>query len=604
MLSYTKPLSRLSVFAFLITAALTPPAIADSSISVDPYHPQQVIQGFGASDAWIAGNLRYFYTAAQDKQILDLLFSTSNGAGLSMLRHRIPTEIEPAPGVWDWTQDNYTIWLDQQARLRGVNTVWSTPWTPPAWMKTNDDVNNGGALAPAHYQDYADYLATYVKQYSRLFGVNIQAISLQNEPDITAYYESCNWTGQQFHDFLLNNLIPTFKRDGVTARVIMPEISNWNDGLAAESLADPNTADFLGAVATHDYGGPPNGPFTDGVARGKETWETETSNLGANDPSIVDGVAWAVRLHTDLVVGGAGAWHYWWLFNNDPTGQGLIFLDTADGTYSVNKRLWTIGNFSRFVRPGFRMVPLTSNNPEPNVYTSAFVRVNTGALVVVAINQSNTATNLTVNVPDSAKPTVLAWRTSATEDLKEVTEPSLVNGAFTATLPPDSVTTFTGKVTPGYIAPPIQVEAGGGPTGPFVADTDFTGGNGYTSPNPVEISGVVNPAPASLYQSQRYGQFQYIFSGLTPGKHYTARLHFAETYWTLPGERLFNVLINRDIVLQDFDVFAAAGGTNRALVEQFQTGADPFGNVTITFTNGSADNAMVSGIEILDPTAP
>ncbi|HEX5324986.1 MAG TPA: glycoside hydrolase, partial [Capsulimonadaceae bacterium] len=283
---------RLRVVPLLLAAAalvcsLAQPARADSTVTVNSNQLLQTITGFGASDAWYAPVI-HGYPPALRSQILDDFFSTKTGAGLSMLRHRIPPSIEPSPGVWDWTTDNDAVWLTKQAQARGVATVWSTPWTPPGWMKSNNDVNNGGSLLPAHYQDYATYLATYIQQYQTLFKVKISAISLQNEPDITASYESANWSSQQFHDFLADYLIPTFQKAGLTTHVIMPEESGWRDDLASATLSDPATANFIYGIATHDYSGT-IAPFTDADSAGKPVWETEVSNLGGNDPSIGDG---------------------------------------------------------------------------------------------------------------------------------------------------------------------------------------------------------------------------------------------------------------------------------------------------------------------------
>lgn len=571
-------------------------ARADSTVTVNSNLELQAIRGFGASDAWYGGWTNY--PLAMRLEMADDLFSTTKGAGLSMLRQRIPVSIESAPGTWNWTEDvsNGAIWLERQARARGVQTVWSTPWTPPAWMKSNDDADNGGYLLPSHYQDYATYLATYIQQYQALYHVKIDAISIQNEPDQTQPYESCTWTSQQFHDFLADYLLPTFHADGITTYVVMPEFSGWNDSLAAATLADPATAGFIYAIATHDYWGT-IAPFADAEAAGKKVWETEVSNLGANDPSITDGLNWAVTLQNSLVVGQANAWHYWWLFTSDSTGQSLI---SGDGysTFTVNKRLWTIGNFSRFVRPGFHLIGLSSNNPEQGVYTSVFLAPNTERLVLVAINQNSDSTNLTVNLPAYSVSSIAPYRTSATEDLAALPPFPVGGGSFTYTLAPQSVTSFVGTGAVANPPAPVRIDAGGAGSAPFLPDFDSTAGNTYAVSSAIGTSGVANPAPQEVYQTMRWGQFKYVVAGLAAGGKYTVRLHFAETYWSGPGERVFGVVIEGKRVLSDFDVYRAAGGMDRALVKQFATTANPKGEITINFINGSADNAMVSGIEV------
>ncbi|HVU67092.1 MAG TPA: discoidin domain-containing protein, partial [Ktedonobacteraceae bacterium] len=127
----------------------------------------------------------------------------------------------------------------------------------------------------------------------------------------------------------------------------------------------------------------------------------------------------------------------------------------------------------------------------------------------------------------------------------------------------------------------------------------YSGGGTSTSPNTVSVSGVSNPAPASVYQTDRVGpSFSYTIPGLTAGGTYTVRLHFAETYWTQTGKRVFNVSINGQQVLSNFDILAAAGGANKAVVKQVSGTASASGSIAIQFTSVT-DQAEVSGVEVL-----
>ncbi len=144
----------------------------------------------------------------------------------------------------------------------------------------------------------------------------------------------------------------------------------------------------------------------------------------------------------------------------------------------------------------------------------------------------------------------------------------------------------------------IQINAGGGTASPFVADTDFNGGATAGTSNTISTGGVGNPAPQAVYQSNRYGNFTYTIPNLTAGASYTVRLHFAETYWTQAGQRVFNVSINNQQVLSNFDIIAAAGGANIAVVKQVSATADSSGKITIQFVTVK-DNAQVNGIEVL-----
>src|SRR5580700_101227 len=171
------------------------------------------------------------------------------------------------------------------------------------------------------------------------------------------------------------------------------------------------------------------------------------------------------------------------------------------------------------------------------------------------------------------------------------------NGAY-------ATQSFVWTVSPGTSTTPppppgsLQISAGGPATGTWVADEDFTGGTTTSTTAAISTTGVTNPAPQSVYQHNRYGNFTYAVPGYTPGAPYTIRLHFAETYWTTAGSRIFNVLINGTQVLTNFDILATAGGADKAVVEQFTEVAPTNGTFTIQFSTVK-DNAQVNGIEIL-----
>jgi len=153
----------------------------------------------------------------------------------------------------------------------------------------------------------------------------------------------------------------------------------------------------------------------------------------------------------------------------------------------------------------------------------------------------------------------------------------------------------------------FSVNSGGNAAGTFVTDTDVSGGTiAATSTATIATSNVTNPAPQAIYKTERYRNCLYTFSGLTTGLVYTVRLHEAEIYWGGSGQREFNVFINGVQVLTNFDIFAAAGGENVALVREYNVMPRANGQISVTFSNGAVDMAKCSGIEIVlpAPTAP
>ncbi len=173
----------------------------------------------------------------------------------------------------------------------------------------------------------------------------------------------------------------------------------------------------------------------------------------------------------------------------------------------------------------------------------------------------------------------------------------LSSGSPTPTPTPTTTKTPTPTPTP-IPAGGIQINAGGLTVAPFVADTDSAGGATAATSHAIDTSGVTNPAPMAVYQSNRYGNFTYTIPGLTANASYTVRLHFAEEYWTAAGQRVFNVSLNGQQVLTNFDILGTAGAANKAVVEQFTSTADSTGKITLQFTTVK-DNAQVNGIEIL-----
>ncbi len=406
----------------------------------------QKIDGFGASSALGSGDAGASMTDAQ----ADLFFNTTGGGvGLSLLRFNIG-------GI---ACDNTIPELAtmQKAQVRGVR-IWGTPWSPPSSMKTSGDCVNGGSLALTSYQAYANYLKTYL-QNVQANGITVYAMSIQNEPDICDLvgYPSACWTGTNFHDFIKNNLGPTFVANGLqNVKLMLPEPSCWSrlSTYADPTMNDPAAANFVSIVGGHGYtwcGSSPD-PYTNG---GKALWETEVSTTGANtfDQSIGDGLVWAKQIHDWMTNANANAWNYWQFigsYNNDD--EGLIYKDGR-----IRKALYTIGNFSKFVRPGYVRIGATAA-PAGGVFASAYRDPVTGNFAIVVINQNGSAVPISFDLNGFSTTAVTPWVTSANQNLAQQPNISVANLAFTATLAASSVTTFVGTSGTGP-APPTGAAA-------------------------------------------------------------------------------------------------------------------------------------------------
>ena len=398
------------------TATLTVSSHPTVAINWSDVHQQ--IDGFGASSAFTGDGI-------SDTQA-DLFWSTSSGVGLSLLRVQIQTD-----GTYP---DLATM---QKAQDRGVK-IWGTPWSPAASMKSNGNTNNGGSLLASDYQAYANYLSSYVLGLKNSYGISLYALSIQNEPDYTATWSSCIWTGQQFHDFLGNNLLPTFAKNGVTTKIIMPEESGWKFDLATTTLSDPVTAAGVSIIAGHNYDGAAAAAYPLGQNQGKGLWETEVSSFETFDPSITNGLIWAQKINDWMTIANANAWHYWWLIDGNGDNEALI-----GPSGQTTKRLYVMGNYSKFVRPGYYRIGTTAS-PVGGVSVSAYKDLSTSKFVIVAINHNAVAETLNFTLNGFTANSVTPWVTSASLNLAQQPNITVGGSVFAATLPAASVTTFVG----------------------------------------------------------------------------------------------------------------------------------------------------------------
>jgi beta-glucanase (GH16 family) len=163
----------------------------------------------------------------------------------------------------------------------------------------------------------------------------------------------------------------------------------------------------------------------------------------------------------------------------------------------------------------------------------------------------------------------------------------------------------------------VAIDSGGpggetAATGTFEADEDAgnfglpanpttAGGATNTTTQTISTTGVTNPAPEAVYQTERYGAFGYIFTGLVANSTYTIRLHMAEGVadYNIAGRREFNVVVNGNQVLTNYDIYANAGALYQAVIPQVTGVSDEHGILSVQFTRGYDDLPSIRGIEII-----
>lgn len=397
-----------------------------AGISIDPGTKYQTMRGFGASTAWGSS------MSAADA---DLLWSTTTGAGLSLHRIRI------AP---DQTTSETNI--AKLAIARGA-TIWATPWTPASSMKAGEKKTNVMGLLVKH-QEYADKLLAFVKNMKNS-GVPIYAISAQNEPDASVDYESCKINPDSMALWVGKYLGPTFAGSGV--KVMSPESQNWY-GLAnywPKLKASADAMKYMDIVATHEYGGNVQ-TAASAVAEiktsGKDFWETEIYDMnGTADVGMGSALRVYALIHEALTAANMNAWHYWWVYPST-TDNGALW-DKA--TNKATKRLWVMGNYSRFVRPGYVRIGATAS-PATGVTASAYLGGADEKIVIVAANTNSSASTQSFTITGRGSTKVTPWVTDDSRSL--VSLPSITpalplsypvpSSSFSFDLPPKSVTTL------------------------------------------------------------------------------------------------------------------------------------------------------------------
>ena len=220
---------------------------------------------------------------------------------------------------------------------------------------------------------------------------------------------------------------------------MMPEVSSWANawGFSSAVLGDSAAAPYLDIVAAHQYAGV-SAPQT----AARPIWETEMSSFEGFDPSIGNGLMVAQWIHDAITIGNVSAWHYWWLLGQNADDEGLIGYSRNT---QMTKRVFTVGNFSKFVRPGFMMVGVSGSASGMSV--SAYENPNTGSFVIVAINHNISDTPISVTLNGVTAGSVTPWVTSSSLDLAQQPAVAVSGGSFTATLPASSVTSFVGTAT-------------------------------------------------------------------------------------------------------------------------------------------------------------
>ncbi|MFK7926949.1 MAG: glycoside hydrolase family 30 beta sandwich domain-containing protein, partial [Myxococcota bacterium] len=352
-------------------------------ILLNPSVTYQTLIGFGGafteSAAW---TLQHLPESAQD-QVLSAYFHPTQGLGYTLARTHI-NSCDFSLGNWacadvadDWELEHFNMerterhvlpMIQRAQRVPGaVFKMMASPWSPPAWMKTNGQMNHGGQLKPEARSVWAQHYVRWIQEMQAR-DVPIWAITVQNEPAATQVWDSCVYSAEEERDFVRDHLGPALATAGLQHVNLI--IWDHNRSCAYERGAvvyeDAEAAGYVWGLGLHWYGGDFFGQldqlhhafphkhivFTEGC------WEGGVK-LGQWDR----GARYAHHIIGDLNH-HCEAWCDWNMVLDHTGGpnhvgnlcDAPVIVDTRTGEVHYQSSFWYIGHFSRFIRPGAKRI--------------------------------------------------------------------------------------------------------------------------------------------------------------------------------------------------------------------------------------------------------
>lgn len=354
------------------------PGADGRTIIVDPARRFQTITGYGAamtdSSAWL---LTEKLDDATRRRAMTALFSPTDGIGLSNLRVPLGAsdfavggsytyDDQPA-GQTDPDLTDFSIAHDQQTiiprlqearQLAGTLNLIGSPWSAPAWMKTNGSLN-GGSLSPDYEAAYGRYLAAAAADYAAA-GVPLDQLTVQNEPLHTSgSYPTMGMTAEQQRRLITDDLMPALAARGQGRLAVLGYDHNWEVPSYPSSLLDSPSIGLAG-TAWHCYGGDvTQQTVVHNAYPDAGTWLTECSggDWQTGEAAGFDGSLYAVINATREWGQGSLLWNLALDSHDGPTNGGCsncrgVITVNDDGTFTPTVDYWALAQVSSFVRPG------------------------------------------------------------------------------------------------------------------------------------------------------------------------------------------------------------------------------------------------------------
>jgi glucuronoarabinoxylan endo-1,4-beta-xylanase len=411
-------LACVTTLSIILTAPASTGILAASDATVNLAAEKQVIRGFGGINhpMWI-GDL----TAEQRETAFG---NGANQLGFSVLR----IYVDPDPSNWSKELPTAKLAIQKGA------IVFASPWNPPSSMIETFNHNGDTSAKRLKYDKYgayAQHLNDFVA-YMKNNGVDLYAISVQNEPDYA--HDWTWWTPQEMLRFMKDYA------GSINCKVMAPESFSYLKNMSDPILNDPQALANMDILGTHTYGTKFSDfayPLFKQKGAGKELWMTEVYYPNSNNNSAdlwPEALDVSYHMHNAMVEGDFQTYVWWYIRRQyGPMKE--------DGT--ISKRGYNMAHFSKFIRPGYVRVDATKN-PNTNVYISAYKGDN--KVVIVAINRGTSAVTQGFALQNGTASSVSSWVTDANRNLASGASINVSGGSFTAQLPAQSVTTFVSNL--------------------------------------------------------------------------------------------------------------------------------------------------------------
>lgn len=418
---------------------------ADNSIAtifIDPARRFQTVEGFGGAFTEAAAVTWQKMGISNRQAIINACFDSSTGHGYTLCRTHINScdfseanyAYDEVPG--DTNLEHFSIERDQKALLPMIKAalaasqtpfkLFATPWSPPAWMKTNGEMNQGGKLKPEDRAAWAHYFVRYVQEYAKQ-GVKLWGLTMQNEPEAVSGWDNCLYTPVEERDFIRDYLGPALERSHLQKVKIMAWDHNRDDMVeyADAIYSDPAASRYVWGTAYHWYadGAYQNMELHHDAWPDKPLLLTEACQDGG--PHIGDwgsGERYASSIINDLNRWSVG-WVDWNLVLDEQGGpnharnfcSAPIIADTTNDRLLFQSSYYYLGHFARFLRPGATRILCSSSLGD--LEATAGVNLD-GTIAVIVLNHNPQGVKFNLKSSHTATPVSLPPRSIATYLLK------------------------------------------------------------------------------------------------------------------------------------------------------------------------------------------